>query len=46
MARGYPGAFGRRVNALYVWLPLCLLFLAPFFCPGATAAARCCTSTC
>ncbi|HET9102893.1 MAG TPA: hypothetical protein VFN55_06015 [Solirubrobacteraceae bacterium] len=30
MARGYPGAFGRRVNALYVWLPLCLLFLAPF----------------
>ncbi|MEA2213960.1 MAG: hypothetical protein QOF83_3908, partial [Solirubrobacteraceae bacterium] len=30
MARGYPGAFGRRSNALYVWLPLCLLFLAPF----------------
>jgi hypothetical protein len=30
MARGYPGAFGRRVNAWYVWLPLCLLFLAPF----------------
>jgi hypothetical protein len=30
MARGYPGAFGRRVNALYVWLPLCALFLAPF----------------
>jgi hypothetical protein len=30
MARGYPGAFGRRVNALFVWLPLCLLFLAPF----------------
>ena len=30
MARGYPGAFGRRVNAVYVWLPLCLLFLAPF----------------
>ncbi len=30
MARGYPGAFGRRVNALYVWLPLCLLLLAPF----------------
>jgi hypothetical protein len=30
MARGYPGAFGRRVSALYVWLPLCLLFLAPF----------------
>ncbi len=30
MARGYPGAFGRRVNALYVWLPLCVLFMAPF----------------
>ncbi len=30
MARGYPGAFGRRVNAVYVWLPLSLLFLAPF----------------
>jgi len=30
MARGYPGAFGRQVNAWYVWLPLCLLFVAPF----------------
>jgi hypothetical protein len=30
MARGYPGAFGRRSNALYVWLPLCLFFVAPF----------------
>ncbi|MBV9605478.1 MAG: hypothetical protein JO027_10235, partial [Solirubrobacterales bacterium] len=30
MARGYPGAFGRRVNAWYVWIPLCLLFVAPF----------------
>lgn len=30
MARGYEGAFGRRVNALYVWLPMCLLFMAPF----------------
>jgi len=30
MARGYPGAFGRHVNALYVWLPMCLLFIAPF----------------
>jgi hypothetical protein len=30
MARGYPGAFGRRVNAWYLWLPLCLLFVAPF----------------
>ena len=23
MARGYPGAFGRKVDALYVWMPLC-----------------------
>jgi hypothetical protein len=30
MARGYPGAFGRRSNALYVWLPLCALFFVPF----------------
>ena len=30
MARGYAGAFGRRVNAWYVWLPLCVLFIAPF----------------
>lgn len=30
MARGYPGAFGRRANALYVWLPLCLAFMLPF----------------
>ena len=30
MARGYPGAFGRQVNSWYVWIPLCLLFVAPF----------------
>ncbi len=30
MARGYEGAFGRSANAPYIWLPLCLLFLAPF----------------
>jgi hypothetical protein len=30
MARGYKGAFGRRVNAWYVWIPLCVLFLVPF----------------
>jgi hypothetical protein len=30
MARGYKGAFGRRVNAWYVWIPLCVLFVAPF----------------
>jgi hypothetical protein len=31
MARGYPGAFGRHVNSLYIWLPLCVLFILPFF---------------
>jgi hypothetical protein len=30
MARGYPGAFARKLNAPYVWLPLCVLFLLPF----------------
>jgi hypothetical protein len=30
MARGYKGAFGRHVSALYIWLPLCALFLVPF----------------
>jgi hypothetical protein len=30
MARGYSGAFGRRVNSLYVWIPLCVVFLLPF----------------
>jgi len=30
MARGYPGAFGRVANAVYIWIPLCLLFLLPF----------------
>ncbi len=30
MARGYAGAFGRRVNAWYIWVPLCILFVAPF----------------
>jgi hypothetical protein len=33
MARGYPGAFGRHVNALYIWLALCVLFLLPFIDP-------------
>jgi hypothetical protein len=31
MARGYAGAFGRKVNSPWVWGALCLLFLAPFF---------------
>ncbi len=30
MARGYAGAFGRRVNAWYIWIPLCVMFIAPF----------------
>jgi hypothetical protein len=33
MARGYAGAFGRKSGAIYVWLPLCLLFLVPFVDP-------------
>ncbi|MDX6616055.1 MAG: hypothetical protein QOD60_1146 [Solirubrobacterales bacterium] len=31
MARGYPGAFGRKISAPYVWLPLCLIFVAGLF---------------
>jgi hypothetical protein len=27
MARGYSGAFGRKLNAPYVWLPLCAIFV-------------------
>ncbi len=27
MARGYSGAFGRMINAPYVWLPLCAIFV-------------------
>jgi hypothetical protein len=33
MARGYPGAFGRKVNSPYVWIALTLLFIAPFVDP-------------
>ena len=33
MARGYDGAFGRKVNAPYVWIPLLLAFLVPFVDP-------------
>ncbi|MEA2396868.1 MAG: hypothetical protein QOK25_424, partial [Thermoleophilaceae bacterium] len=33
MARGYSGQFGGKLNAPYVWLPLCALFLLPFFDP-------------
>lgn len=33
MARGYPGAFGRKANAWYLWIPLCVLFVLPFVDP-------------
>ena len=33
MARGYDGAFGRKVNALYIWVPLAILFVLPFIDP-------------
>ncbi len=33
MARGYPGAFGRKVNDLVVWIPLLVLFVLPFVRP-------------
>jgi hypothetical protein len=30
MARGEPGAFAGKLNAPYIWIPLCVLFLVPF----------------
>jgi hypothetical protein len=33
MARGYAGAFGRKVNSPWVWIPLTLLFIVPFVDP-------------
>ena len=33
MARGYDGAFGREVNAVYIWIPLAILFVLPFLDP-------------
>jgi hypothetical protein len=33
LLRGYPGVLGGRLNAPYIWLPLCLLFLLPFVDP-------------
>jgi len=33
MARGYPGAFGRRVNSPWVWIPLAVAFVVPFVDP-------------
>ncbi len=31
MARGYGGQFGHVLNAPYVWIPLCLIFVAGLF---------------
>ena len=33
LARGYQDSIAQKVNAPYVWLALCLLFVAPFFDP-------------
>lgn len=33
LLRGYPRVLGQLLNAPYVWLPICLLFLLPFFDP-------------
>ena len=33
LARGYPGAVSGKVSSLWLWLPLCVLFLAPFIDP-------------
>src|SRR3954447_2100176 len=33
LARGYRGAVAGKVNKWWIWLPLCVLFLAPFVDP-------------
>jgi glycosyl transferase family 87 len=33
LARGYEGAVAGKVNRWWIWLPLCVLFLAPFVDP-------------
>lgn len=33
MARGYPGAFGRKINDPWIWVPMTILFIAPFLTP-------------
>ena len=33
LARGYRGAVAGNVNRAWIWIPLCLLFVAPFFDP-------------
>jgi hypothetical protein len=33
LARGYPGAVAGIANNWWIWIPLCVLFVAPFFDP-------------
>jgi len=33
LARGYDGAVAQAVSSPWVWIPLCVLFVAPFFDP-------------
>ena len=33
LARGYEGAVAQLVNSAWIWIPLCALFVAPFFDP-------------
>ena len=33
LARGYPGAVSGKASSWWIWLPLCVLFLAPFVDP-------------
>lgn len=33
LARGYDGAVAGAVNSPWIWVPLCILFVAPFFDP-------------
>ena len=33
MARGYDGAFGKDAASLWIWIPLCVLFVLPFVDP-------------
>jgi hypothetical protein len=33
LLRGYSGVLGEKLNAPFVWLPLCVIFLLPFFDP-------------
>jgi hypothetical protein len=33
LARGYDGAVATVVNSPWIWIPLCILFVAPFFDP-------------